>query len=211
MSVSSETERLVGVLVDDVFPIVKQRPNDCVRITRELSSLSELKPLVDLCIANPEQVREIIGAAAVAQLLFFVRTAILADRNVSPLELRATKDLLSECFYRYAWIERYSQFHPLIDAEMVPKVLDFWKKDKGLLGGDFQSGSIINPMGRLMMISSLLLRDVTIIDRYWQIIQLVVDFVLGVDGSTESEHQLKKSLQELHREERKSIIDVLNS
>lgn len=211
MSVSSETERLVGVLVDDVFPIVKSRPGDCLKITGELSSLNEMKPLVELCIANPEQVRSIIGAAAVAQLLFFIRTAILADRNVSPLELRAAKDLLSECFYRYAWIERYRQFHPLIDAEIVPKVLDFWKNDKGLLGGDFNAGSIMNPMGRLMNISSLLSRDVAIVDRYWQTIQLIVDFVLGVDGSTENENQMKRTLQELHREERESLMDALNS
>ena len=205
MSIGTKIESLLDLIISDVVSLFETQPDDFSLITNSMDNLADLRPLMKYCSQNPDP---IIGAAAIADVMLLIRMSILADDEVELDELEVARDVLSECLHRYSWIDNYQRYCPLIDATEAGDLLFTWGKDDGLLGGDFENGSVKLPFSKLIMVASILARNTEIHDRHTQVILLIAKLIVSSGGVNSEEREFLQTVKDWRDEERASLIDM---
>jgi len=140
MSYGAKVATLSAQLVDAVTSVLTPKMQDAVTLAGNLDYFEDERPFVNWLHEKAEDddnfVSVVVSTAVVSDLLRMIKGSILADDSVEPDELRLAMDLLSEVIHRYAWLDNYKKFDPLVDPSEVVDLLSAWEKDSGWLGGN---------------------------------------------------------------------------
>ena len=208
MSIGTKIDSLLEIIVNDVATLFEMQFERIRTLSDRIDSYADIRPLLTICKGNLKQT---IGAAAFSELLRLIHTSMMADCKIDSGELEVAKEILSVCVYRNSWRDnqKYKRFTPLVSGSQVMGLMDVWTKDGGLLGGDFRNGAIMFPFQRLVHISSIVTQDVTIHDRFSQIMLMAVKLVIESGGITHSEHEFFVKLKACFDEQRDSLMQFL--
>jgi AAA+ superfamily predicted ATPase len=208
MSVGTKIDSLLEIIVNDIAALFESQFENIRTTAVELDKFSDIRPLLSICKGNP---RQVIGAAAFSELICMTLRAAFADKHLQDDEADVSKDIFSACIYRYSWRDhnKYGQFSPFANRSQVLDLMCTWSKDQSLLGGDFQNGAILFPCHEMVIISSIVTRDMTLYDRFTQIMLLVIRLVLETGGVTQSENDLFMKQKKRYDDERLLLVQSL--
>ena len=210
MSYGAKVETLSTLLVDAVTNILTPRMQDAVSLADNLDYFEDERRFVTWLQEKAEDndtfVATVVSTAVVSDLLRMIRGSILADDEVAPNELKLAMDLLSDVIHRYAWLDDYKKFDPLIDQSEVFDLLSEWEEDSGWLGGNFKDGATFDPFAHLLMLACMIKGDTSLHDTFTQVSLLVAKMILSAGGTDSDEQKFLDNLKEYRNNERNIIV-----
>jgi hypothetical protein len=215
MSYGAKVATLSTQLVDAVTSILTPRLQDAATIADNLDYFEDHRPFVDWLQHEAKDDDDFVGVvvstAVVSDLFRMVKGSILADDSIEADELRLAMDLLSDVIHRYAWIENYKKFDPLVDPSEVVDLLGMWEKDSAWLGGNYDGGATFDPFARLLMLACMIKGDASLHDTFTQVTMLVAKMILSSGGTDSEEQKFQESLKAYRSEERGVINTVIEA
>lgn len=189
MSIGPKVESALAVLTDEVIDALRSSPHMTRMLLRTIETLTDATPLIAVWEDDPTLIEHCVLAASCADVLYTLKSSILADELVDNDELAIAYDILSHCSYRYTWLGAYSHFEPLSGPDEVGTFLGCWEEDNDVLGGDYAGGAIIRPFSRLVTLASIITHDISLYNRFAQVTMLIAKLIVTVDGIDAAERQ----------------------
>jgi ATPase family associated with various cellular activities (AAA)/AAA lid domain len=215
MSYGAKVATLSAQLVDAVTSILTPKMEDAVSLAGNLDYFEDERPFVNWLHEKAEDddnfVSVVVSTAVVSDLLRMIKGSILADDSVEPDELRLAMDLLSDVIHRYAWLDNYKRFDPLVDPSEVVDLLSAWEKDSGWLGGNYKDGATFDPFAHLLMLACMIKGDASLHDTFTQVSLLVAKMILSAGGTDSEEQKFLDALKEYRNNERGIINAVIEA
>lgn len=212
MSYSAKIESLTTLLVNAVTDVLQSRMDEAVKVANNAKWFEDDRPFItwarDKAKENDAFAGIIVSTAVVADLFHTIKQSILADDQIDDEELALGMDLLKGVIPRYAWIDDYKRFDPLVDPSEVRDLLSTWEQDEAFLGGKYDSGAVLMPFATLVMLASILKGDVALHDSFTQATMLIAKIVLSAGGVGAEEQKFQDGLKE-HRDRERKLIEIL--
>jgi Holliday junction resolvasome RuvABC ATP-dependent DNA helicase subunit len=212
MSYSAKIESLTSLLVDNVLGVLKSRMPEAAQLADEINWFKDDRQFIawtrDKSKDDFNFLTIIVSTAAVADLFHTIKKSILADGQVEDDELEIAMDLLKGVVHRYAWLDDYKKFDPLVDASEVRDLLGVWEDDSNFLGGNYENGAILMPFATLVMLATMLKGDVSLHDSFTQATMLIAKMVLSAGGVDQAEQAFQNELKE-HRGRERQLIEAV--
>jgi len=218
MSYGAKVETLSTLLVDAVTNILTPRMQEVASIYSNLFTADGFKAqrrfikwfheFQETDPATPADVSLIVSTALVSELFDLIKSSILGDDSVDDDELCHAMDLLSNVIHRYAWLDNYQQYDPLVDPSEITELLTTWGKDSGWFGGNYKEGAIPNPFATLLILACIIKGDASLHDTFTQVTMLLTKIILSSGGIDIQEQNFQNSIKELRNTERR-LIDIL--
>jgi len=212
MSYSAKIESLTTLLVDKVSDVLKSRMPEASQLADEIKWFEDEREFIawirDETKKSPTFIDLIASTAAVADLFHTIKRSILADGQVDDEELEIAMDLLRDVIHRYAWIDDYKKFDPLVDASEVRDLLGIWEHDEHYLGGNYEGGAVLMPFSSLVMLAAMIKGDTSLHDTFTQATMLIAKLILSAGGTDQAEQEFQSELKE-HRGRERELIDLV--
>ncbi len=214
MSYSAKIEMLVGLMVDGTSAAFTTHKNIAERLSNEMDFFQEQKRFItwvnEKASADSDTLSLIVSTAAISDLLLIIKRSLMADGDVSADELVVAQDLLQDTFYRYAWLDDYSHYDPLVDPSEVGSLLVQWEQDTGFLGGNFAEGATVRPFAALTILAAIAAQDASIYDSYAQAAILAQRIILNAGGMTLAEQKQLSDATEMHSRMKQLIVSTIS-
>jgi len=215
MSYGAKVAALSTQLVDAVTSILTPRMQDAVSLADNLDYFEDERRFVTWLQQKAEDddtfVATVVSTAVVSDLLRMIKGSILADDEVAPDELKLAMDLLSDVIHRYAWLDDYKKFDPLVDPSEVFDLLSDWEEDSGWLGGNRKDGATFDPFAHLLMLACMIKGDASLHDTFTQVSLLVAKMILSAGGTDSDEQKFLDNLKEYRNGEHNIIVGVIEA
>jgi hypothetical protein len=210
MSYSEKIESLTSQLVDSVTEILQPNLDDAVALADRVKWFEDdrdfLKWLHKQASDSDTFVSLVASTASVSDLFHAIKQAILADNEVEDDELEMAMDLLKNVIHRYAWLEEYSRFDPLVDSSEVRDLLGVWEDDTRFLGGNSREGAVVMPFATLVMLACMIKGDAKLHNTFTQMTLLVTKMILSAGGVDDDERKFQENFKE-HRDRERGVIN----
>lgn len=207
MSTGHKIESSIGLIAGEVAEALRYSLADARFLAKNDDTFNSLVSILDICIRDETNIAPCVSAAAISDLLHVIKQSILADGDVDVDEIALARDALSECSYRYTWLDSYTHLEPLVTDEEVHEFLRVWEQDSDFFGGNYEDGACCRPFSELVMVVSIITRDVSLHDRLYQVLMLIAKMILSVGGIDDSERELLDLYQRRQVAERE-LIDI---
>jgi Holliday junction resolvasome RuvABC ATP-dependent DNA helicase subunit len=212
MSYGAKVASLSSQLVDAVTTILTPRIQDAVSLADNLDVFEDKRRFVTWLQENAKDddnfVSVVVSTAVVSDLFQLIKGSILADDSIEADELQLSLDLLSGVIHRYAWLDNYKKFDPLVDPSEITDLLSTWENDSGWLGGNYKDGAVFMPFATLVMLACMIKGEATLHDTFTQVSMLVAKMILSAGGTDGEEQNFQDSLKE-HRSNERVIINAV--
>ena len=212
MSYGAKVATLSTQLVDAVTTILTPRIKDMVSLVGDLDYFEDQRRFINWLeeeVAGDDNFFSIVVSTSIVSDLFrMIKGSILADDSIEPEELRLAMDLLSDVVHRYAWLDNYKKFDPLVDPSEVTDLLGTWEHDSAWLGGNYKEGATFDPFSHLLMLACIIKGDASLHDTFTQVSMLIAKMILSAGGTDSAEQKFQDSLKQ-HRINERKIIDAV--
>lgn len=212
MSNSEKLESMLEFLCNDVYEVFSANL-DMVRQLVDRGRLPDLcHDLIEFAISDQgAQLKSIIEASAVSDVVRVIRQSLLADGIIDNEELAIGAEILQKSLHRYCWLEGYQQFRYARKADELQDFLIQWEEDPSLLGGATLDGALLNPLAKLVCLACIIDGSIQLFRTYSQVLKLTAKLILDQCGVTNDERNYFADLKDLLSELEASISSDLAS
>ncbi|WP_291176108.1 AAA family ATPase [Gimesia sp.] len=183
MSNAKKLESMLEFLCNDVYEAISSDIDEALEHTAPGQFANRISALLQLAIeVEGEQLKSVINAAAICDVLFILRRSILTDELVDDSELLVAAELMKYSLHRFSFMEEYKPYLYGCDAEEFRELLIQWESDKSWLGGAILDGAVLEPFRLLVMIACVIKKSPELFQSYSKILLLTAKLILNANG-----------------------------
>lgn len=216
MSNAEKLESMLEFLSNDVYDLISTNHDQVGDLLRTGELPESFHDLFEFAMQGQgTQLKSVIEASAISDVLLVIRQSLLADDEVEIEELAQVAEILQNSLHRYCWLEDYEQYQYARDPQEIKDLLIQWESDPFLLGGATLDGALMYPFSRFVGTACTIGDSLKLYQTYSKVLKLTAKLVLEKNGITSAERDyfadLNQTLSEMEEAIRSSLPSVLES